>query len=442
MKARTVVCNSVAMVIVPLLIGCGGGGGGDDDDDDDDDNGVILPLPELVDLEIPEHHGISAGANVSIEPGSAHHGQHGVSVACPAGGMTCVVNFTVDGAKYHVPGGTPEVLIHELVWAANDEEGRAESVFSRDQPDNQSGNSPVSYGLHDVMVRVDHTGTDVEFELDYPNPFPSRAEPEDAPKLLDGLRTRNHEVESNIPELAGWTGAALSQSDTMEGLTIHANVYSDIEADEDNVEDADYLVLGVWLEVPDDIVDGNDSRIGVFWRGSDPFVEMNVNGLTGSATYTGPAIGMYEERIAGSDDDIRIGSFVASAELNADFGDSSQPGVITGSITEFRENGQPLGDWSVRLVSNSDISGTRMHGNPEISRDGGATYEGSGEWEAFLYGNGAMSADHPTSVAGWFWSEAGVREMTSVAGLSPAPTTPVAADTGYLGLIGAFGAER
>ena len=393
-------------------------------------------MPVLVEFVLPEHHGIPAEEDASIESGSAHHGRHGVTVSCPASGMDCVVNFTADEATYEKTGGMPEVLIHHLVWATNDQEGRAGATFFRIQPDGSSGESPVGYRLDDVVTQVDRTGDEVTFELDYSNPMVgntgSRADR--SPTLLDGLGTMNHTVDSNIPELAGgWSGVALSRSDPTSELTIHANVYSDIEADEMNVEDQDYMVLGVWLEVPDDIVDGNASRIGVFVSGSDLFINSNIAGLSGSATYSGPAIGIYEERIAGSDDDIRIGSFVATAELDADFdsvGLGAGPGgEISGTVTDFMENGQALGDWVVELnTAGIFMSGGHVHGNPSISRDGGTTTVG--DWDATFYGNGTAAADLPTSIAGSFWGGVGDRSM------------PATDDSGYLGLVGAFGAHR
>ena len=388
--------------------------------------------PVLVDLRLPGFHGIASSDDVAIAPGSTHHGRRGISVACPAGGADCVVNFDDDGGAYHRTGAIPEILTHELVRAANDQDGRALSVFTRDQEDGLSGGNPVGYHLTNVLTMVTLGMDDaIEFELDYPNPSANREDR--LPMLLDALTTADHTVvDSNIPELqsiAGapaWRGVALSRSDSTAGLTIHANVYSDIEPDTLGAPDDDYLVLGVWLEVPDD-VNLDTSLLGTFAYGSERFTSLNA--VTGSATYKGPAIGLYEMREIGSSDDITIGSFVADTELNADFDSTVLREQVSGEISNFTENGQSLGDWVVDLGNNTGINtvgGRDIHGNPQISRDGGATFDNRGaEMEANFFGD---STGFPSSVAGSFWTEVGSRDRL--------PT----GDDGYLGLTGAFGA--
>ena len=390
--------------------------------------------PVLVDLGLPGFHGIASSDDVAIASGSTHHGRRGISVACPAGGADCVVNFDDDGGAYHRTGAIPEILTHELVRAANDEDGRARSVFTRDQEDTSSGGNPVGYHLTNVLTMVTLGMDDsIEFELDYPNPSVNREDRQ--PMLLDALTTAAHTVvDSNIPELqsiAGapaWRGVALSRSDSTAGLTVHANVYSDSEPDTLGAPDDDYLVLGVWLEVPDD-VNLDTSLLGTFAFGSERFTNFGQVPAQ-KATYKGPAIGIYETRGSGSSDDISIGSFVADAELTADFdSNTAREDQVTGEISNFTENGQSLGDWVVSLATTTGIgvnSDPHIGGNPEISRDNGATSTVSGEWEADFYGE---SPGLPPAVAGVFWSEAGSRgELAS-------------GDEGYLGLTGAFGAH-
>ena len=388
--------------------------------------------PVLVDLGLPSFHGVASGDEVEIEAGSTHSGGHGISIACPAGGADCVVNVADDGGTYEKTGAMPDILTHELVRAANDQIGRLLSVFTRDQEDTSSGVNPVGYHLTNVITQVTLNAGAIEFELDYPNPSVDRED--ETPTLLDALSTADHTAaDSNIPVLqsnAGapaWTGVALSQSDTTAGRTIHANVYSDIEPDALGAADDDYLVLGVWLEVPDD-VNLDTSLLGAFVYGSERFTNFGQVPAE-KATYKGPAIGIYESRGNDSNDDISIGSFVADAELTADFDSNTARGdQITGEITNFTENGQPLGDWVVSLATASGIavnSDRHIHGNPEISRDDGASSKISGEWEASFYGS---SPGFPRTAAGVFWSEVGSRVRLA------------SGDEGYLGLTGAFGA--
>ena len=375
----------------------------------------------LVAFDIEQHHGIRDGQDISIPSGSQHHGRHGVSLACPAGGMDCVVNISSGEWWYHRTGGVPEVVIHELARAANDQDGRAASVFRRDQMSVTGG---FVSRLNDMNVlreeRIDATamrdGTDVSFGLELDSGAPNTLK-----DLFTGLDSS--EIDSNIPELDGWTGAALSRSDSASGLTIHANVYSDITEQ----ADADYLVLGAWLAVPDDVTEFT-SLVGVLVDGSDHFDDHNIADLTGTATYEGPSIGFYEQRAAGSTD-VRIGSFVASAMLSVDF--DSTDATVRGSITGFEDNGQSLGDWEVRLPSTEITGGAkRFDSSVHLTRDGGDTvHEDAGAWSGSFFGNTAGdSTAYPRSIAGSFEAEVGQR------------LTPVPNDIGYLGLVGAFGA--
>ena len=239
-------------------------------------------------------------------------------------------------------------------------------------------------------------------------------------------------INSNIPELPNidghpqWTGVALSNSGS--DFTIHANIYSNIEPDDAmGVPDDDYLVLGAWLEVPDD-VNEDTSLLGVLAGGSDLYVRADVGLLRGTAKYEGPAIGIYEERNADSSDDIRIGSFIASANLDVRFDELGTGGAVQGTISDFVADSRSRDEWAVRMYGAFGSSGY-IHGNPEISRDGGTTYAITGDWDATFYGNGAMPLEHPTSIAGTFWGDVGSRDRLP------------AGDAGYLGLTGAFGAQ-
>ena len=61
------------------------------------------------------------------------------------------------------------------------------------------------------------------------------------------------------------------------------------------VPDADYLAGGVWLIVPDDATSAADYVFGAFGNGSDRFLQGNLAGVEGTATYDGDATGVYSE---------------------------------------------------------------------------------------------------------------------------------------------------
>ena len=72
----------------------------------------------------------------------------------------------------------------------------------------------------------------------------------------------------------------------------------------------------------------------------------NSRRLQGTATYSGPAAGKYviDPQIG----DASAGDFTATATLEVDFGDDSDPGRVTGTVDGFVANGDQV-PWSVEL---------------------------------------------------------------------------------------------
>ena len=102
------------------------------------------------------------------------------------------------------------------------------------------------------------------------------------------------------------------------------------------VPDADYLAGGVWLIVPDDATSAADYVFGAFGNGSDRFLQGNLAGVEGTATYDGDATGVYSEETGGS---TAIGYFDGDVTLTANFGTGNDLGTISGSITNFEVDG-------------------------------------------------------------------------------------------------------
>ncbi|MCY3954873.1 MAG: hypothetical protein OXF47_02615 [Nitrospira sp.] len=182
--------------------------------------------------------------------------------------------------------------------------------------------------------------------------------------------------------------------------TVYSIVFSDME---DN-DDLDYLSAGIWIYVPEEAADSmdlDDVVYGTFARGNRPFSQDNLPGLTGEATYEGDAIGLYTDETTTT-----AGLFNATVALTANFGDASQTGTISGSVTNFSardvDRGQSISFQGTRLdLGAADIRDTRagfFTGDTSGSHQGN-TY--SGKWGGEFLGNGAS----PTSVTGTFGAE-------------------------------------
>ena len=181
--------------------------------------------------------------------------------------------------------------------------------------------------------------------------------------------------------------------------------------------DADdtYLYFGIWSSIPDNIVGAYD--FDYIAGGQGQLSSGRFNALTGSATFSGGAVGKYVTQGQVGGQNAKIGTFTATATLNADFG-AAEAGTLSGSITDFREGGSPLTGWQVTLGSDgnvgaaSTISGTAASGDT-VANIGGLSVGGS--WGANFYGSDNEDLGNLTKypatryppvdlagVAGWF----------------------------------------
>ena len=211
------------------------------------------------------------------------------------------------------------------------------------------------------------------------------------------------------------------------------------------VPDQDWMVFGAWLTTPDG--GSGTHRLGVFHTGMDEYMYGAEGGtLTGSATYSGSATGVYVDGAAGG------GLFTARAMLTATFSGTNND-MLTGRIDDFRDTrGNFLGADTVATPNDPDAGGENdwvvMLGRQEITEAGAvatnAMVSGSadgvpwnnGEWMAQLYGPHATppggSQPEPSGVTGQFRAE-----------IWSAGTADTDADRGVAtGVVGAFGATN
>ena len=161
-----------------------------------------------------------------------------------------------------------------------------------------------------------------------------------------------------------------------------------------------------------------------------------IKALSGTATYTGAAAGLWSERAAGARDGAS-GAFTADATLTADFGQGPFL-TLSGAIDNFRDaSGNALGNWTATLanetggVTGGDINGGGFvnSGNTTGAADG---RNWSGGWVAQFFRRSAADPQtaQPTAVGGVFLAHDGTPAMAE------------SGDQGFVGVIGAFGAEK
>lgn len=182
--------------------------------------------------------------------------------------------------------------------------------------------------------------------------------------------------------------------------------------------DYDYLSYGFWLKRTTD-KDGvlTYNEVETFARSSRA-LSGDVSSVTGTATYSGGATGVYVHSVVnpdGSEASATSGHFMADAELTASFAqtvdDTTTPNVneagqippnmlntLTGTIDNFRLSGHDQGPgWSVALEG--DIT-------PGTGLVTGGTAKGGGTdatFNAAFHGStGADSTTQPSSVVGEF----------------------------------------
>ena len=169
--------------------------------------------------------------------------------------------------------------------------------------------------------------------------------------------------------------------------------------------DTAYAYFGWWLNKPDTLTDAHD--VEVFAGGTTDHDVAVTNAMTGTATYSGPAAGMYitKDFSAGAQTDAAYGSFTANASLTADFSNDSTPGTIQGSISGFMlDDTTPASSWRVMLEEVTLTTSSDFNGTSEANFGAGFTSDNAGTWQGSFYaGGGTADPDaQPGTVAGTF----------------------------------------
>ena len=183
-----------------------------------------------------------------------------------------------------------------------------------------------------------------------------------------------------------------------------------------NQDDA-YLYFGIRSSIPDSISGTYDFE---YIAGGGAVSGEDLTGfatLTGPATFRGGAVGRYVTQGQVGGQNAKIGTFTATATLNADFGEDDAGGMLSGSITNFREDGSPLTGWSVTLGSATDVGAAIEIPATAVVTDGstvanigglpvggswGATFHGSANIVTGLADRTKYPAVDLAGVTGWF----------------------------------------
>ena len=241
-------------------------------------------------------------------------------------------------------------------------------------------------------------------------------EPFESYLITRGVLTRNSGVDIDPPSTDGlivipkWTGKRFiskPESGSLDEFTDRFVIYTNSESPTDD----SYLDFGYWirdLERMDGGVSTRNYEIVSFVTGAPLSISENMALVTGSATYSGPATGLYAEKTGSIY--TKSGQFEANAELSVKFGikDSSDDKIvlvqISGSVTEFRDIDGNLIDpnWTVELLQAEHDSVQIRTGRFEH----GVT-SGGGKWRYLYFGelvnNG--STVQPKMVGGTFTEE-------------------------------------
>ena len=416
-------------------------------------------------VALPDGHWLSywlprnPGGTLTVAAGE-HRDAGGVRFACPSGGPDCDVMVTGgDGGALTASstGGVATAGIVPPTLAGATAQGIASAITSLQ--DEALGHQFTSWPVADRPLTFGPPYAALPLSLHRPSKgvLGGELDNDGDPATPTGFAAADAP-----PAITGWTGSAREWSRTADGgvtTTDTVTVYSKASSGES------YLSFGWWSRVHDSIDVGlgtfgnapfrstlhksraNDLALQAAWpRGANVFVAgrhkywpggfAELKALSGTATYTGAAAGLWAEREAGERDGAS-GAFTADATLTADF-DHAPFLALSGSIDNFRDAaGASLGDWTATLANETGgvTGGTHngggfvSHGNTAGSADG---RNWSGGWVAQFFRRAASDSQAalPTAVGGAFQAHHGT------------PAMAAENDQGFVGAIGAFGAEK
>ena len=271
-------------------------------------------------------------------------------------------------------------------------------------PGKSGGNIAYSFGLYTPEERTNLNAFSVGAAQVATNPF---LEENKIFSLKDNdAFTSVERIESIASQFGeGWDYSVLKASvpsvkDGDKDATLYAELWTDRGSA--SATDADYMVGGWWLLVPDS--PAGDYRFGVlakaekYYPRSPGTVKKEV---TGTATYKGTAAGLHTSSENGME------RLLGKVTLNADFGDATAWGTMKGTIDDLTLDGDSVDgqillpsatffnvSWHIRPIEATNAS---LNPKSDIGNIRGINYRG--DWAGTFQGD-SSGTDQPTGLVG------------------------------------------
>ena len=260
--------------------------------------------------------------------------------------------------------------------------------------------TPVQ-GMRDTNVVTPFTGDLTQLGGKYTDPFKNE---------IFSLEDNNAFTSvKSIPGIAsqfgeGWDYSILqARVPSVKGGAKDSTLYAELWTDYASAGKSDYMVGGWWLLAPNN--PAGDYRFGAISKGEKHYPRSGIGpikpGVTGKATYKGPAAGLHTS----SEDGIQ--RLLGKVTLNADFGNASARGTIGGKIDSLTLGGESIGgeillhevtlnqytsDFRSPLQTSSTLNKKTDLGNIK-----GINYRG--DWAGTFLGD-PSGTDQPTGMVG------------------------------------------
>ena len=338
------------------------------------------------------------GGSLTFKPSGVTHTPGSAAPSVPGGWSS---------ASFTGQIGTAASLVDETVYLYTNIQAPGTRAFWKKYGGNDLSVSQtqVTEGLANPSTSVSRTR---ETSGDSASPYASATTGGTYDGVSGTFSCTGDENACTVTRTDGTTAIGSGSTWTFEATSLNSGAPVD--------QDDAFLYFGIWSSIPDNISgDGYNFRHVAGGGAATGNALTGFDTLTGSATFRGGAVGKYVTQGQVGGQNAKIGTFTATATLNADFGADSADGDLSGSITDFREGGSPLSGWRVTLGSTGSVgeastitsgaaTGSTVAdiGGLSVGGSWGATFHGSTNVTTGLDDRTKYPAVDLAGVAGWF----------------------------------------